>query len=140
MSPYFATKHAVVALSESLHHELAAVGSPVRVSVLCPGMVQTRIYESYRNWPDRYGPWPEPADSPGIARWRQAARSTVQAGLDPAVVAKAVRDAIVSDKFWILTHPEFADAITDRYAGAVEGRNPRMPPAGPDARSTADLP
>jgi NAD(P)-dependent dehydrogenase (short-subunit alcohol dehydrogenase family) len=127
MSPYFATKHAVIALSESLHHELSAMGSPVRVSVLCPGMVQTRIYESYRNWPAKYGEWPEPADAAAIAKWRQEAKSTVQAGVDPAIVAKATRDAIVSDQFWVLTHPEFADAITDRSRGAVEGRNPQLP-------------
>jgi hypothetical protein len=95
--------------------------------VLCPGLVQTSIYESYRNWPAKYGEWPEPADAAAIAKWRQEAKSTVQAGVDPAIVAKATRDAIVSDQFWVLTHPEFADAITDRSRGAVEGRNPQLP-------------
>jgi NAD(P)-dependent dehydrogenase (short-subunit alcohol dehydrogenase family) len=42
-SPYTAAKHAIVALSESLYHELAMIGAPVGVSVLCPGMVRTRI-------------------------------------------------------------------------------------------------
>lgn len=129
MSPYFATKHAVVGLSESLHHELTAIGSPVRVSVLCPGTVRTRIYEAYRNWPARYGPWPEEGDLRAMARWRQEASSIVQAGPDPAIVAKAARDAIVNDQFWVLTHPEWGDAIMDRFSGAVQGRNPR-PPAG----------
>ena len=49
MSAYAAAKHAVVALSESLYHELAMIGAPVGVSVLCPGMVRTRIVDSDRN-------------------------------------------------------------------------------------------
>jgi NAD(P)-dependent dehydrogenase (short-subunit alcohol dehydrogenase family) len=124
-APYNATKHAAVALSESLYHELAAIGSPVGVSVLCPGMVRTRIHEAYRNWPPRYGPAPAVHDSPGMAEWRQAAGAAVRAGLDPAIVATAARDAIVSKKFWILTHPEFSEAITGRYQGAVEGHDPQ---------------
>lgn len=126
MSPYHATKHAAIALSESLHHELAAIGSPVRVSVLCPGSVRTRIHQANRNWPAKYGPWPVVQDPPDIAKWRRAASATVEAGLDPAVVATAVRDAIVSDRFWIFTNPEYGSAIVDRYRGAVAGRNPQL--------------
>jgi NAD(P)-dependent dehydrogenase (short-subunit alcohol dehydrogenase family) len=126
MGPYHASKYAAVAISESLHHELAAVGSPVRVSVLCPGTVRTRIHEAYRNWPARYGAWPVVHDSPDIARWRQAASARVEAGQDPAIIATAVRDAVVHEQFWILTHPEFSDALRDKYNGAVEGRDPRL--------------
>jgi NAD(P)-dependent dehydrogenase (short-subunit alcohol dehydrogenase family) len=130
MGPYHATKHAVVALSESLHHELAAIGSPVRVSVLCPGMVRTKIHEATRNWPDRYGPLPVVQDSPQVAQWRKAASSRVVAGQDPAIIAAAVRDAIVGERFWILTHPEFGGAIIANYTDAVEGREPRSQAAG----------
>src|SRR3990170_1586586 len=49
LAMYCASKHAVVALSESLHHELALTGSRVKVSVLCPAVVNTRIGESERN-------------------------------------------------------------------------------------------
>ena len=97
MSPYHATKHAAVGLSESLFHELAAIGSPVGVSVLCPGMVRTRIHQAPRNWPDRYGPWPAVQDPPEVAQWRQAASARVTAGQDPALIADAVRDAIVGE-------------------------------------------
>src|SRR6478752_489117 len=51
MGPYNASKHAVVALSETLHHELALMAPHVKVSVLCPGWVQTRIGDSERNRP-----------------------------------------------------------------------------------------
>lgn len=125
MSPYHATKYAAVAISESLYHELAAIDSPVRVSVLCPGMVRTRIHEAYRNWPVRFGAWPVVHDSPAIAKWRQTASARVGTGQDPAIIATAVRDAILREQFWILTHPEFSDALRDKCDGAVDGRNPR---------------
>ena len=51
LGPYNATKHAVVAISETLFKDLQAVAAPVGVSVLCPGFVQTRIAESDRNRP-----------------------------------------------------------------------------------------
>jgi|SRR5450755_271145 NAD(P)-dependent dehydrogenase (short-subunit alcohol dehydrogenase family) len=124
--PYSASKHAAVAISESLHHELAAAGSPVGVSVLCPGPVRTRIHESYRNWPAKYGPRPEVPDPPDIAEWRRASTAMIESGQDPAIIATAVRDAIVRGRFWILTHPEYADALLARYNGLVDGRSPRL--------------
>jgi hypothetical protein len=48
---YHLTKHAVVALSEKLYYDLALRGASVRVSVLCPGMVNTRIIDGGRNRP-----------------------------------------------------------------------------------------
>ena len=124
LSPYCATKHAVVGLSESLAHDLAAVGSPVGVSVLCPGFVRTRIAEADRNWPARYGPPPVTDDQPGADEMRQAIAAAIEAGVDPAVIAEAVRDAIVAGRFWILTHPEFNDAVVGRYREAVGGGDP----------------
>ncbi|HUZ56478.1 MAG TPA: SDR family NAD(P)-dependent oxidoreductase, partial [Streptosporangiaceae bacterium] len=127
-SAYSATKHAAVAMSEALYHDLAANGSPVGVSVLCPGFVSTRLYEADRNWPPSHGA--APAGRPGAAAGRQALREALESGLDPAMVAEAVRDAIVGDQFWILTHPELNDRILERSHGAVEGR----PPPGPARR------
>jgi NAD(P)-dependent dehydrogenase (short-subunit alcohol dehydrogenase family) len=124
LSAYCATKHAVVGLSETLAHDLAAVGSPVGVSVLCPGFVRTRIAEADRNWPDRYGPPPVLEDQPGADEVRQAIAGAIESGTDPAVIADAVRDAIVARRFWILTHPEFNDAVVRRYREAVGGGDP----------------
>jgi NAD(P)-dependent dehydrogenase (short-subunit alcohol dehydrogenase family) len=121
LSAYCATKHAVVGLSETLAHDLAAVGSPVGVSVLCPGFVRTRIHEADRNWPARYGPPPATDDQPGADEMRQAIAGAIESGIDPAVVAQAVRDAIVAGRFWILTHPEFNDAVLNRYRQATGG-------------------
>ena len=52
LGPYNATKHAVVAMSETLSKDLRPVGAAVGVSVLCPGFVRTGIADSDRNRPD----------------------------------------------------------------------------------------
>lgn len=121
-SLYSATKHAVVAISEALYHDLAAIDSTIGVSVLCPGFVSTRLYEADRNWPAREGPLT--AGRPGAEAGRQALRDALESGLDPAIVADAVRHAIIHNQFWILTHPEHGHRILERSRGAVEGRPP----------------
>ena len=51
---YNVTKHAVVALSESLHHDLRERNSQVGVSVLCPAYVPTGIVDSERSRPNDF--------------------------------------------------------------------------------------
>ncbi len=65
-SPYVASKFAVVGMSEGLAMQLKPLG--IGVSVLCPGFVHTRISESGRNRPERYGPThrPDPASPAGM--------------------------------------------------------------------------
>ena len=69
---YCTTKFAVVGLSESLHLDLAARGSQVGVSVLCPGFVQTRIGESNRNAPPSVAEWAKRPDAQATAEFAQA--------------------------------------------------------------------
>lgn len=126
LGPYSASKHAVVAVSESLHHELATIGSPVGVSVLCPGFVRTRIADADRNRPARYSA--DVQEQPGQQEIMDAARAATAAGTDPAAIATAVRDAIVAGRFWILTHADFGERIIARFSGAVAGRNPERTP------------
>ena len=86
MSPYFATKHAVVALSESLHFDLLLTGGAVGVSVLCPEFVRTNIADSERNRPPEVS---EVEPPPGVdaEALRGLLAGLIDAGLDPAEVA-----------------------------------------------------
>ena len=52
LGAYNVSKHGVVTLSETLHRDLGLAGSDIGVSVLCPGLVMTNIFESQRNRPD----------------------------------------------------------------------------------------
>jgi NAD(P)-dependent dehydrogenase (short-subunit alcohol dehydrogenase family) len=110
MGPYNASKFAVVGISESLFHELANTGKNVHVSVLCPNFVRTRIFESERNMPKDLASYAENPESQEI---KKIAAALVNSGIDAADVAKAVEDAVVNEKFWILTHPHSAVRITE---------------------------
>jgi NAD(P)-dependent dehydrogenase (short-subunit alcohol dehydrogenase family) len=125
LGAYKVTKHAVVTLSETLYHELAERGAKVKVSVLCPGTVSTRIMESARNRPGHF-PATAPLDPASGARW-EALRKGVAAGMPAEQVADAVFDAIHRDQFYILTHPEGKDYVRMRMEHILQGRIPTPP-------------
>ncbi|MHB1924199.1 MAG: SDR family NAD(P)-dependent oxidoreductase [Acidimicrobiales bacterium] len=120
MGPYNASKFAVVAISETLYHEMRMTGTAVGVSVLCPGWVRTRIHESSRNRP---GGSVAPVGEGLLS-------SVIASGLDPAQVAGAVRAAVVADHFYVLTHPEMTPAVEARMEAIVSGRNPELRAGG----------
>ncbi len=123
IAPYDVAKAGVVALSESLHHDLRAVGAPIGVSVLCPGVVPTRIGESGRNRPGSLGS-PEPAAPLDIV----TQRTPPPTARTPAEVAGMVVDAIRADRFWILTHPEYHEWVERKAAGIVTAGDVVVPP------------
>ena len=123
LGPYNATKQAVVAISETLFKDLQAVGAPagVGVSVLCPGFVQTRIAESDRNRP---GLGSSTTRSRPPRSYAARSRTWSTAGIPPADVADRVIDAVRTNTFYILTHPELTPALQTRFDDIVRGRPP----------------
>lgn len=122
MAPYSVSKHGVVALTETAFHELAALGSPVRVSVLCPSMVATGIADSFRNRPERLGG--TLVVDPSEQETLDALRMFIASGIPADDVADAVLDAIRAERFWILTHDGTRQSIRERGAAIAEGRDP----------------
>src|SRR5262249_11282754 len=92
LGPYKVTKHGVVTLSETLYHELAQRQAKIKVSVLCPGVVNTRIMEGARNRPSHLPP-SAPVSPPAAEGWEML-RQMVQAGLPPEQVADTVLKAV----------------------------------------------
>jgi len=126
MSPvYDATKHAVVALTESLYHSMQAAGVGVGVSCLCPGWVKTGIIDSDRNWPAHFGERPVRDAAAAIAHGH--VHRAVAEGMQPAVVADLVVDAIRNDRYWILPHPEWVEIALERFHRIGDGLNPERP-------------
>ena len=101
-SPYAASKFAVVTMSEGLAKQLAPFG--IGVTVLCPGFVRTRISESGRNRPERYGPPPVPDPESPAGKLAAALAELGQAGLDPDDVAARTLAAIREDQLYVFTH------------------------------------
>ena len=108
LAAYSAAKSGVVALSESLAHDLRARSAPVGVSVLCPGPVTTGFRAHSRALQPAADDQPLP-DAVGDVDWQA-----------PTDVATRVVDAIAHDRFWILTHPAYNEAIERRCRGIVE--------------------
>lgn len=108
---YNASKFAVVGMSEALRQDLAESG--IGVSVLCPGMVRTRILESERNRPDALVGASEEAEAAAQAQsgFMQAAMAT---GIDAAEVGQIVLDGVRDGTFWLFTHPEMKDMVAAR--------------------------
>jgi NAD(P)-dependent dehydrogenase (short-subunit alcohol dehydrogenase family) len=125
MGPYNASKHAVVAISETLHHELALSAPHVKVSVLCPGWVNTNIAESARNRPEHLqdGAAPDPEAAALL-------RGFLQQGMPPEEVAAKVLDAMREERFWILTHDEdgdfWVDGVNQRLRSLGARANPQL--------------
>jgi NAD(P)-dependent dehydrogenase (short-subunit alcohol dehydrogenase family) len=130
---YGLTKHAVVAISESIYGEFQNRGlTQLSASVLCPGWVNTRIMESERNRKEA------PRDAPGelapqFEIMRKMVEQWIKDGLDPKEVGKLVVDSIRNKRFYILTHPTWATMIEHRMQNILEGREPgNIPPPGQD--------
>jgi NAD(P)-dependent dehydrogenase (short-subunit alcohol dehydrogenase family) len=127
IAPYFATKHAVVALSESLHFDLALTGARVGVSVLCPEWVRTNIADAERNRPAEVAPV-EPGPLTGVDVDPEMMRALIQGliagGMEPDDVAAQVVDAIRAGRFWILTHATTVESARKRWDAIAGGGQP----------------
>lgn len=130
-APYFASKYGVVALSEGLRVELEPRG--IGVSVLCPGIIRTKILESGRNLQERFGSDVDELFNPDDADNEAAAdfRSRIQAGIDPLYVGELVREGIEKNWDYIVTDMEFEPIIRARFENImaayerIKDRTPR---------------
>jgi NAD(P)-dependent dehydrogenase (short-subunit alcohol dehydrogenase family) len=122
---YGVTKHAVVALSESLHNELDFRGAKVKVSVLCPGWVNTNILNADRNRPADLSNAATSALPTDVASTvRDMAGKVLESGVDPKAVATLVLDSIRAERFYILTHPDWKHMIEQRMTNILKDRHP----------------
>ncbi len=124
MSPYNATKHAVVALSETLLADLRTAGAAIGVSVLCPGWVRTRIHEADRNWPG--GRDAEATPDPVAEAAREMFGAMVNGGMAAEDVASSVIEAIRGQRFWIRTHSEMEPAVRARCEAIIAEETPTL--------------
>ena len=124
MGAYNVSKHAVVAHSESLYHDLAKVEPRIAASVLCPGFTPTGISKSHISRPADMQNIGGPTDS--MIKAQQMIERAVSAGRLTAVdVANITFDAIREKQFYILSHPNFMKLVKARLEDIAELRNPR---------------
>ncbi|CAB3802104.1 1-deoxy-11-beta-hydroxypentalenate dehydrogenase [Paraburkholderia caffeinitolerans] len=120
MSPYSATKFAVVALTESLYGELKMLGSPIGVSLLAPGPVKSGIFND---------PFGGSHDRPEVRGFVDTMRTMLDTyGLTPDAFAQRVFEGIREDRYWLIPQPEIIDgALQQRTESILAARNPVLP-------------
>jgi len=133
LGAYNVSKHGVVTLSETLHRELRLAGSEIGVSVLCPGLVATNIFESQRNRPEELT---DGGQATGLSALLEEATPQGQSAdadalaafgriLPAEEVGAAVVDAVRTDRFYVLTHPDITSTLVrTRADDIVEARHP----------------
>lgn len=112
---YTASKHGVLALSDVLRRE---VPDHIGVSILCPGLANTRIYDSTRNRPEAYG---------GRAQAHPVAHEVMARGMDPQEIAKRAVDGVLRGDFYIITHAHNLPMIEARFAEQIEAIKRQSP-------------
>lgn len=119
---YGAAKHGAVVVTEALYAALRERGAPIGVTLLCPGVVNTRIYQSERNRPDALRPAGGPAaEAPEL---QAIAGDLYAAGLSPAQVAGQVFEAVSDNLLYALTTVNFDATIRERADAILSRRNP----------------
>jgi NAD(P)-dependent dehydrogenase (short-subunit alcohol dehydrogenase family) len=121
--PYDVSKFAAMAATECLAHDLAAVGAPITVSAVCPGLVDTAISRSRRNRPAGLAA----ARTDGAAFVEQALADGTAGSMEPDAVAELVVGAVLEEEFLVPTRASYTQQLTDRYEDLVARRAPRSP-------------
>jgi len=118
---YSVSKHALLAFSEILHHELRAIDAPIGVTVLCPSGVKSAIQGD-----------PDAADGPTVRRpeiWSkvEGLYNFIRNGLEPSEVAAQTVAAVEAGKFWVFPHPDHVVRAQHRADYIVGGLDPTPP-------------
>ncbi|SDM41130.1 Short-chain dehydrogenase [Oryzisolibacter propanilivorax] len=125
MGVYNVSKHAVVALSETLYHDLSLVTTQVGASVLCPYFVPTGIGASERNRPPA-ATGVAPTASQRISQ-AMTAKAVDSGRVSAAEVARQVFDAVACGRFYVFSHPQALGGVRSRLEGIAAGGNPPDP-------------
>ena len=126
MGVYNVSKHAVVAMTETLQQDLSLVTDQIRASVLCPYFVPTGISRSHRNRPDALRSEDKPTQSQLIAQ-AMSDKAVSSGKVSAADVAQATFAAIERSQFYIYSHPNALGPVQTRLEDVLQGRNPSDP-------------
>lgn len=127
MPAYHTTKHAAVALAESVSYDLQAVGADIAVSVYCPGFVQTDLHHSERHRPDQYRDDSDPYyKSKEFMAGQKTAEHVIVTGIPIDSVGMRVFQGIEDEDFYILTHPIYTTLIGKRVTDMLGGKGPDL--------------
>jgi NAD(P)-dependent dehydrogenase (short-subunit alcohol dehydrogenase family) len=139
MGVYNVSKHAVMALTETLYHDLRLARASIGVTALCPAFVPTGIAVSHRNRPDALANGGPPTPSQRMAQ--TASEKAVSSGrMTAAEVAEMTFAAVRDNRFYVFTHPQILPSVRARFEAALRGEAPADPfAARPSAKPEAPI-
>ena len=126
MGIYSVTKHAVVALSECLHHDLQLASTQVHAAVLCPSYVPTEIGQCERSRPAHLVNT-EPLTKAQLASRAAAQQAVQQGGISADAVADLTFRAIEERRFYIFPSPETLPVVKSRFDHVIQQTVPELP-------------
>ena len=127
MGVYNVSKHAVVALSETLYQDLRLVTAQIGASVLCPFFVPTGITESDRNRPDTLRDVSTKPTRSQLIGKAMSEKAVSSGKVTAAQVAALVLAAVANDRFYIYSHPKSLASVQTRLEDIMQSRNPTDP-------------
>ena len=127
MGIYNVSKHAVVALSETLYQDLALVTDQISASVLCPFFVPTGISQSHRNRPAEFTAADDKPTQSQLIGQAMSDKAVGSGKVTAAEVAQKVFDAIAANQFYIYSHPKAIGSVQTRLEDVLMARNPTDP-------------
>lgn len=118
---YCASKHAVVAISETLHRELEEMGLSIGVTVACPALVRTPMTEGMFTLAQADDDVLTEHLSPHLSRpqLRANLQRMIANPMAPAVAAERILAAVETDRLYALTHGDFHDSVRQRAEGIL---------------------
>jgi NAD(P)-dependent dehydrogenase (short-subunit alcohol dehydrogenase family) len=125
MGIYNVSKHAVVALTETLYQDLRLVTDQIGASVLCPYFVATGIHQSERNRPQAMAE-EKPTASQLIGQ-AMIGKAVTSGKVTAEAVAQKVFAALEADQFYVFSHPHALGNVQTRMEDVLQQRNPTDP-------------
>jgi NAD(P)-dependent dehydrogenase (short-subunit alcohol dehydrogenase family) len=120
---YHMTKHAALALSECLFHDLAMTSPQIKVSCLCPELIDTGIARSKRNRPANLA-------NENLTEMAQMAHQAItdatRDSLAPRAMSERVLQGIKDEQFYLCPPPDdlWNQPAESRMNDLRERRNP----------------
>ena len=121
LAAYKVSKHALLAFAEVLYYETQ--NTNIKVSVVCPGWVNTSIMHSEVNKPEKFVESSKNSSIETRKHWEAGVASAAN-GQDPVSLAKNIFAAIENKQFYIIPDSSFEARFKKRNSYVLKRENP----------------
>ncbi|WP_338200000.1 SDR family NAD(P)-dependent oxidoreductase [Lactobacillus rizhaonensis] len=140
MPAYYATKFAVVGMTEAVEYDLQAEEANIGLHVFCPAFVKTDLYHTEEHRPEKYTDKSDPYyASETFKEGQKQAKKDITTGMPLDNVPKIIFKALEDNKFYILTHPGMNPAIVARAENIPSGKGPDLKALAPFMEETHEI-